>query len=1039
MCWSDIRGWVAFICILLSHAACQSEMDDGGGSGLDKTAEVSFHFIGSGNAVSVRSVLGKDDIETKITDATLASYDSDGKLVNAIYYENAGGKLQLYLSGSKENNVYALVNMGDMTNAFPLHETSVGDIVYIVDSYEDIALNGIPMCGVVKDCSYKSGMSVQIPLERLFARLNARILHTGLTGASSTAVYAYTMCNKSIWLRQANSRLKPFSDDGSRAETVDDALYVSDYNENLNDRNAYEGSLSASQLGPGVGYFQDTTIVLYVPENIQGMLLPGNKDPFAKTGENISGIGGKSYDRLCTYLELNASKPSKGDGFGGDLTYRCYLGADNVSDFSIRRNTRYDLTVSLTDGGFHLNNWKVVRGEGWSDVRSLYFVDEPYVIYPGTVNNIILHYNRTSSSANAGSVGSVSELMYEFDAEAMAKAGLTCEFMGTEKTVGKNGYSDFYFKVTASSDAETGVMFPIKASTADGVKSDVTMLQVAEIGSLVPVWTFLPKYVSQTGELTVAGVVEGLRPLSVKVSDPTVLNCHASGADSFSVTALRPGEAEIQVSNKDGTQTLNIEMNILAPKLRVSDVSVALNPDGEYASLDYLYVDESGEPISNVDEDAYRAYLLPSVTGSSYISVNPDMSSIRMYIGRLYHNGAQIPVGNYCDVKIEASDCLLSGSHAMRVFVVDPFGGMPAVYGGRIDDYTLLSTSDVPAAVRKSFEKEISADVNSVFEVPQVKSNEVYVSSSLNPLWAGDYSYDNEMFRSLYLHDDQSSALGASVSVRANVLTRSAKHSAGKHELALHVKNRHSGEYLSWTVAILDVYVHAVIGASASFGSFVCSYPSGDSWGGSSVAEIYNTIAGVNIYSPTSSDKICYMDVSVDFLTDADNVRVLNMMRQGVDNHQNVMDGLDIVRPSVDDGQQNTDLRVMYSVGVGDGQRFTICGEAYGMRKGIGAMLYRALAIPSRSETLTEQQMIALFLGSGASDGMTTSKYAPCYTIHDMNKGTDMSKNTVSKNVPLYFSPSSFSSYRDASGRGYHVIHPLESIVPGAWGWSNLL
>ena len=1038
MCWSNIRVILAFVCILLSSAACQNEMDDSGNAAVRTAADFSLHVVGSGNSAATRSVLGKEDIETKITDATLASYDSDGKLVNAIYHANVTGSLQLYLSGSKENNVYALVNMGDMTKAFPLDEAAVGEIVYMVDSYEDIALDGIPMCGVVKGCSYKSGMSVQIPLERLFARLNARILHTDLDGASSATAFAYNMCNKSIWLRQANGRLKPFAADGSRAETAADALNVSDYNDNLDDRNAYEGSLSPSQLGPGVGYFQDTTIVLYVPENIQGILLPGNQDPFAKTGENISGIDGKNYDCLCTYLELNASRPNRGEGFSGDITYRCYLGSDNVSDFSIRRNTRYDLTLSLTDGGFHLNNWKVIRGEGWSDIRTLCFVDEPYVIYPGTVNNVILHYNRISSSVNSNSVGSVGELSYEFDSEAMAAAGLTCEFMGAEKTVGKNGYSDFYFKVTASSDAKTGVAFTIKAATADGVKSDATVVHVAEIGSLIPMWTFCPKYVSQTGELSLAGVVEGLRPLSVKVSDPTVLSCSASGTDSFSVTALRPGETEIQVSNKDGSQSLNIKMSISAPKLRVSDVSVALNPDGEYASLDYLYVDESGDPISNVDEEAYRSYLLPSVSGSSYVSVNPDMSSIGMCISKLYQNGAQIPVGNYCDVKISASDCQAAGSHAIKVFIVDPFSGMPAVYDGRIDDYTLLSTSNVPAAVRKYFEKEISASVNAVFEVPRIKSGEMYVSSSLTPLWI-DYSFDNEMLRSSYAHNDQSSSLGASVSVRANAFTQSAKHSAGKHELALHVKNRHSGEFLSKTVAILDVYVHTAIGASASFGSLVCSYPSGGSASSSTVAGIYNSIAGVNLYSPTSSNKIFYMDVSVDFLTDISNVRVLNLMRQGVDDHRNVMDGLDVVRPSVNDGQMNTDLRVLYSVGAGDGQRFAMCGETYGMRRGIGAMLYRALAFPSRSETLTEQQMMALFLGPGVSTGMTTSKYAPCYTIHDMNKGADMSKNTVSKNVPLYFSPSSFSSYRDASGRGYHVIHPLESIVPGAWGWSNLL
>ena len=1019
--------------------ACQNEVEEGKIS--DGQAAVSFSFcvMGDEGAEPTRSVLGKESIESKITDAALASYDSDGRLVNTIYYENASDVVQLYLSSSKENDVYALVNMGDMTKAFPLAEEGIEDLSYLIDSYENMALKGIPMCGVVKGCSYAPGVSVQIPLERLLAKLNARILHTDLDGASPNAIFAYNMCNKSIWLRQANRRLLPFSSDGSKAENPEDMLNISDYNANLDDKNAYEGSLSFSQMGPGVGYFQDTTIVLYVPENIQGVLLQGNGDPMAKTGENISGIDGKRYDALCTYLELNANKPNRGEGFGGDITYRCYLGADNVSDFSIRRNTRYDLTISLTDGGFHLDNWKVVRGSGWTDVRTLYFVDEPYVIYPGTVNNVILHYNRTSSAAGTGSVGAASELSCEFDAAAMEKAGLTCEFMGSEKVVGKNGYSDFYFRITASQDAKTGVAFPIKASTADGVKSDATVVHVAEIGSLVPVWTYCPAYVSQTGLLTVGGAVEGLKPLTVTVADPSVLSCSSAGSDSFKVTALRPGETEIRVSNKDGSQTLNLKLKIAAPKLRVSDVSVALNPDGEYASLNYQYVDEAGEPITNVDESAYRTYLLPSVSGCSYISADSDMSSIGMCISKLYQNGAQIPVGNYCDVKIAAADCLMAGYHAMRVFVVDPFGGMPAVCDGRIDDYTLISFSDVPSVVRKYFEKEISTPLNVKFEVPQIKSNPIYVSSSLLPLWAGDFSFENEILISGYSHDDSSSSLGASVSVRTAAVSRSSKHSVGKHELSLHVMNRHSGEYLSRSVASLDVYVHTVIGASASFGSLVSSYPSGGSQASSTVAGIYNSMSGVNVYSPTSSNKIYFMDVSVDFLTDVSQVRVLNAMRQGVASHVNTLNGLDVVSPSVQDGQQNTNLRVLYSVCVGGGQRVSVCGEAYGMRSGIGAMLYRALAVPSRSETLTQQQMKTLFLGPGAASGKTTSTYAPCYRIHDMNKGIDVSKNTVSKNAPFYFSPTSYGSYRDAAGRGYHVIHPLESIAPDSWGWADLL
>ena len=68
-------------------------------------------------------------------------------------------------------------------------------------------------------------------------------------------------------MRQANSRILPFSEKGSRADKVSDILGVSDSHQDLNDRNAYQGSLSQSDIGPGPGYLQDTTVILYVPEN----------------------------------------------------------------------------------------------------------------------------------------------------------------------------------------------------------------------------------------------------------------------------------------------------------------------------------------------------------------------------------------------------------------------------------------------------------------------------------------------------------------------------------------------------------------------------------------------------------------------------------------------------------------------------------------------------------------------------------------------------------------------------------------------------
>ena len=1017
--------------------SCQRECEATDAVGL---VCVDFRVVlnGGGDVPDVRSILGGASVETKVTDVTLASYDSNGNLVNTMYENSLDGSVPLYVSGNSTNTVYALVNMGDMTKSFPMYEKEVRDIVYTLNSYDDVALKGIPMCGVLEGCLYKEGKSLYIPVERLFAKLNARILHSELNGSSQTAPYAYNLCNRSIYLRQANRRLCPFADKGSKAMCLDDIMDVSDFNPDLNDRDSYVGSLSPSQLGPGVGYFQDTTIVLYVPENLQGVLLPANTDPMGKIDKYISDLDGESFDRLCTYLELNASKPDRGEGFSGDIRYRCYLGEDNVSDFSIRRNTCYNLTLSLTDDGFHLDNWKVERGDNWSDIRTLYFVDEPYVVYPGTTKNIILHYNKVNAASNVGSNGSASELVLEFDREAMSRAGITCEFMGDKKVIGKNGYSDYYFKMTLSAAAKTDVTFPIKASTRDGRISDVTQVYVSKVGEVLPLWGFQPKYVSQKGSLTIAGVVDELLPLKATVSDPSVLSCVSNGGDSFTVTALKPGTTDIKITNKDGSQTLKLKLAISAPRLKVSDLSIALTVDGAVGSLDYQYLTSDGEPLLNIDEDAFNEYLAPVVAGCDYISAQSDVSSIDMYVSNLYSSGQLLDVGAYYDIVVSAADCLAAGTHSMKAYIVDPFSGMPSVYEGKIDDYTLFGFDNVPEAVRKYFSKEMSSKVDIKYQVPQIQADLSCVSSSFEPLWTDGFSYDNELYGSDYNHSDATSGLGASVRIRQNSVSKNMKHSAGRHELALHVTNRHSGESLSRTIALLDVYVHTAIGASAAYGRLVCSYPMGSLYPASSVAGIYNDIAGFTIYSPTSSEMIYYMDVSMEYMTDVNNVYMFNQMLRGVNSYSNIMNCLDVVAPSVADGQTSSQLVMMYSVCVAGGQRVGTCDEVYGMRRGIGAVLYRALSMRTRTDALNESQLESLFLGYSSATGALAS-HAPCYDIHDMNKGSNMTSNKVSKKSPFYFSPVACSQYRDGQGRGYHVIHPLETIVPKSCGWINLL
>jgi hypothetical protein len=79
------------------------------------------------------------------------------------------------------------------------------------------------------------------------------------------------------------------------------------------------------------------------------------------------------------------------------------------------------------------------------------------------------------------------------------------------------------------------------------------------------------------------------------------------------------------------------------------------------------------------------------------------------------------------------------------------------------------------------------------------------------------------------------------------------------------------------------------------------------------------------------------------------------------------------------------------------------------------------------------------FFGYQSYTGRGTPAMAPCYTLHNMNIGSDMNANKVASRSPYYFSPSSCGGYVDDMGRGYHVIHFLEEIYPETCGWINLL
>lgn len=970
--------------------------------------------------INVKSVL-PEDIETKISDVTLASYSADGSLTDARYYESGFSSMRLYVQEGSGSNIYAVVNMGDMTDAFPEEEESVQDMVYDVGSYQTVGTLGFPMSGSLTGFTFSESPGV-VKVERLFSKICVRILHKSLSGYDPSSVYSYNMCNRSLYVRQANKRLLPFAIRGSRALSPLDILQSSDYNSNMNDRTAYDGSLAASQLGPGPGYFQDTTVVFYVPENMQGNLLPSNTDPYRKEYDNISDINGRSYSDLCTYLEFNARREPT-IGYSGSVMYRYYLGADNTSDFNLERNKRYDLTLDFTEEGFYADSWKVTRGSDWNDKRVLEFLEEPFCIQPGGTEKVMIHYHRYGTS---GSQNYPDDWSFVADESAMKAAGLTLSFDPDVLVTGKNGYKDFCVNVSASSSAKVGAKFPLKVITNDGVICDESTITVLEKTGLIPVWSNEVEYVSQEGILSFTGAVEGDLPLSVTLSDGSKVDCTRISDYSFKVVANRTGDVTVNVRNASGTKTVSVDMSIIAPVLDVSDSSIDLNPDGASEVTSYNYLDRYGKALSNVNSSAFDTYLRPVVSADGYFNSYVTSSSLRFEIGSLNVSGVRINLGRTYPAKVSAVDCQGVDPKTVALVVTDPFPDIAAGNLGSIDDYTLFASYGTVPALRTVFADEIAANASFEYQgfVPDAESQ--YVSVALEPEWLGRFSNTNDIFKA-------SLDLGSGrISVKQTTLLTGAEHSAGRHNLMIYVQNRHSSEKIGRSCGTVDVYVHTAIGARAVFDSRACGYRNG---GTETFASVYNTVAGQTIYpNTTSSDKIHYIDVSMEWMTDVSGVYVLGTMDNATEGNGYAFDSDKIIRPSVSDCQTLTSTRMLYSLCSTRDSRISVCGEPYRPYKGIGAVLYRALLIPAYSGTVSEINLKLWFFGWQSHTGKGTIAYAPCYELYDVLNGT-----TVTSRQPYHFTPSALKSYVDKSGRGYHVIHFLEKIYPDTYGWINLL
>ena len=311
---------VALIVVLLT--ACSREKPET----VFRTSETAFSDI------FTRSLLTEANIETKKTGITLAVYGEDGYLATSRHFTTNLESLALELESGRKYTIYALVNMGDQTGRIPRSENALSTLTYRIPSYsngaESIVSRGIPMAGKL---SY-SGAGTIIPVERLLAKVNVHISCEW----PDAAIRSTRVC-------QLNRVLCPFGE-ATKEEDWDQ--------QDLN-----EGTGKASG-----------TFVFYVPENrqgtIEGILTSQEKNP--DRNDNV-----KARKDYLTYLETVV----EGTGvYVGSITYRSYLGRDEISNFDICRNARYNWTIRYLKDGLQFNDWK--HDNNLTDTQSGLHIDD---------------------------------------------------------------------------------------------------------------------------------------------------------------------------------------------------------------------------------------------------------------------------------------------------------------------------------------------------------------------------------------------------------------------------------------------------------------------------------------------------------------------------------------------------------------------------------------------------------------------------------------------------------------------------------------
>lgn len=730
------------------------------------------------------------NISESIKNLTIVAYGSNGRAVKKWYFEYQSS-YRVTLNLNAEHRIYAIANVGDMRDSFPYLEKDIESTVeFRFSDMKEIEDGGMPMAG--SEDLKVGDKKATIYLQRLFAHLKLKV-DSELIDENDHSVFKNVKLN----LRQANCRLLPFGKSkAEKAEDILDEISLTDYSDVVLNHNVFE---------------------IYVPENLQGNLLSDNTNEWGKNLENLP----EDKAGLCSYVELEVEKYGEEDGVSASLVYRFCLGNDALSNFDVKRNYKYDLSLSLTwEGLFVKDQWNLVVNE-WSDTRSLEFVDsagvldEVVYLRAGNVNKFGIQFLRDGENESYGNRENPDSrpfgwnLYVNNEKIAPGVCSGSIEEYGIDWSIDESNW----LSINVPSDRDLiGVSIPFAVETIEGaVKKELNaVIKGTEFTISWP--TGKPDYVAKKGLMIVSGIPSG-ESLSIS-NNSGLIRIEQLGPSAFQISSVKYGATVIDLESETGMA--RVELNIAAPILVANIDEVNLNPDGTATTFLTSYVDSKGQSIS-FDEDLYDELLTPTLKFDSNAGKWCSGTGSSIKIEQVEHEGSTIPYnenGGYLgEAYITSKEALSSAPKTIKVYSSNPFSRYSSIssirYLDYADDYTMipLPYSDAPIL------SELIAPKTICSGLPFVIANQNRVGMSVSAAECSYGSTDNISIACKTVGSGTTATYSGEISFLDGYSNQ--RHFAGELNINMYVQNVNSGGRIERCVGYIDVFQHSAIGIGA--------------------------------------------------------------------------------------------------------------------------------------------------------------------------------------------------------------------------------